>query len=88
MTLADHWALQAGAILLPSGLQAPGFVVIRGDRIAEAGEGYHADPDQVFAEDLVAPGFVDLQINGAAGCDFLSPTADAIAAAHDYLLRA
>ncbi len=87
---ADHarrWVLQAGAMVLRDGLSGPRFVVIDGDRIAEVRQGEHSSPDLNFADHSVVPGFIDLQVNGAAGCDFLSPTDSGLADAHAYLLR-
>ncbi len=81
-----RWALQAGTVLLPEGAASPGFVVIEGESIARAAGGVHPSPDLNCPESTVVPGFVDLQINGAAGCDFLHPTEAGLAEAHDYLL--
>ncbi len=81
-----RWVLQAGALLLPEGMVSPGFLVIEGDHIVRVQEGFHPSPDLSYADSTVVPGFVDLQINGAAGCDFLSPTEAGLVAAHAYLL--
>ncbi|MGH2373836.1 MAG: N-acetylglucosamine-6-phosphate deacetylase [bacterium] len=78
--------IQAAALLVADRTLARGFVVIEGDRIERVQEGRHPHPD-LDSDGLVAPGFIDLQINGAAGSDFLSPTPDGLAAAHAYLLR-
>ncbi|MDI6773260.1 MAG: N-acetylglucosamine-6-phosphate deacetylase [bacterium] len=83
-----RWALQAGTLLLPEGTASPGFLVIDGERIAHVGDGLHPNPDLSYPDSVIAPGFVDLQINGAAGCDFLRPTEAGLAAAHAYLLTA
>lgn len=79
--------LQAGGILRGNGLCEPGYVVIEDEWIVEVGGGPQSRPDLDFPEGTVVPGFVDLQVNGAAGCDFLSPTDDGLAAAHAYLVR-
>jgi N-acetylglucosamine-6-phosphate deacetylase len=80
-------AIQAGDLLLDRGLGGPGFVVIDGDRIAGVEEGRHPHPDLDCGTQTLVPGFVDLQVNGAAGCDFLSPDVSALEAAHAHLLR-
>jgi N-acetylglucosamine-6-phosphate deacetylase len=79
--------VQAGAMLLPDRVGGPGFVVTDGERIAHVGEGRHTAPDLDFSGGTLIPGFIDLQINGAAGCDFLSPTEAGLADAHAHLLQ-
>ena len=79
--------VQADRLVLPDGMRGPGFVVIEGGQITDVGEDRHARPDLDAADQVLAPGFVDLQINGAAGCDFLAPTESGLEAAHAYLLR-
>ncbi|MDR7482525.1 MAG: N-acetylglucosamine-6-phosphate deacetylase [Armatimonadota bacterium] len=85
--VGGRWVIQAGRLLRPGGLTGPGFLKIEGDRIAAVSEGYHPAPEFDAADDLVAPGFVDLQVNGAAGCDFLRPTPEGLEAASTHLLR-
>ncbi|MCL6552617.1 MAG: N-acetylglucosamine-6-phosphate deacetylase [Firmicutes bacterium] len=82
-----RWAIRAGRLLLPHGLSGPGVVEIEDDRIVAVAEGDRPGPALDAADDLVAPGFVDLQVNGAAGCDFLHPTPEGFAAASAHLLR-
>ena len=86
MTRTGGWVVQAGELLLGEGIRGPGYAVIDGDRIAEVAEGRYPRPDLDCAHDTLVPGFIDLQVNGAAGCDFLSPTESGLAAAHAYLL--
>jgi N-acetylglucosamine-6-phosphate deacetylase len=82
-----RWVIQAGRLLRPEGLTGPGFVEIEGDRIVAVADGEHPLPAFDASDALIAPGFVDLQVNGAAGCDFLSPTPEAFEAASAYLVR-
>lgn len=86
MTRAARLVIQAAALTVADGTLPQSFVVIEGDRIEQVEEGKHPRPD-LDSDGVVAPGFIDLQINGAAGCDFLSPTPDGLASAHGYLLR-
>lgn len=87
MTDRGRWVLQAGALLLSDGIRGPGFVTVEADRIVSVASGRHPQPDLDCSSGTLAPGFIDLQINGAAGCDFLSPTESGLAAADAYLLR-
>ena len=63
-----------GRILLPDGALVPGTVKATGGLITEVA----ADPAAAAGSDyLIAPGFIDLQVNGAFGRDFAA-TPDAI----------
>ncbi len=86
MTPSGHLVIQAATLTIADSTPAPGFVVIESDRISRVEEGRHPHPD-LDSGGWVVPGFIDLQINGAADCDFLSPTPDGLSAAHAYLLR-
>lgn len=83
---SERWVLQAGSLLLPEGAVGPGFVEVEGEHIARVEEGVHPSPHLRCSDSAAVPGFVDLQVNGAAGCDFLQPTEAGLAAAHAYLL--
>jgi N-acetylglucosamine-6-phosphate deacetylase len=66
---------------LVDGALVPGDVALEGDRISAVGlerNGGHG---------IAVPGFVDLQVNGFAGVDFLSADADGYARAGDALLE-
>ncbi|MDR7421993.1 MAG: N-acetylglucosamine-6-phosphate deacetylase [Armatimonadota bacterium] len=79
--------LQAGAVLLPEGVARPGFVTVEDGVITRVAQGTHPNPDEAWPDGVLAPGFIDLQINGAAGCDFLAPDPDGLAAAEAHMLR-
>jgi len=66
---------------LVDGTLVPGDVAVEGDRISAVGlekNGGHG---------IAVPGFVDLQVNGFAGVDFLAADADGYATAGDALLE-
>ncbi|MDR7419300.1 MAG: N-acetylglucosamine-6-phosphate deacetylase [Armatimonadota bacterium] len=77
--------IQADRLVLPDGLRGPGYVTLEDGRVAGVEEGRHRRPDLDGAGCVLAPGFVDLQVNGAAGCDFLAPTDAGLEAAHAHL---
>lgn len=61
-----------GAVLIPGGLRHRAVTVID-DTITAVDEFDRAMPVVIDATGLiVAPGYVDLQINGEFGCDFVS----------------
>ena len=64
-----------GAVLTPRGFEQQS-ITLKGDTIAAVGENDRDVPTVVDATGLiVAPGFVDIQINGAFGQDFVSDPA-------------
>ena len=66
---------------LVDGRLVPGDVALAGDRIEAVGL------DGPNGRGIAAPGFVDLQVNGFAGVDFLGTDADGFAAAGEALLE-
>ena len=70
--------IHAAHALLPEGLVADRVVTVAGGRITGIGPGTAADADRSAA--IVAPAFVDIQINGGGGVQFNeTPTVDALA---------
>jgi N-acetylglucosamine-6-phosphate deacetylase len=66
----------ASAAVCPPGAPAPGWVAIDGGVIVEVGTG--RAPAGAFDVDpaLLAPGFIDLQVNGVDDVDFVSASPD------------
>ncbi len=61
----------SGRFLVGGARAAGGWLEIRGERIAEAGAGDPPRPADVRHDGPVAPGFVDLQVNGGAGVEIV-----------------
>ena len=65
---------------LVDGTLVPGDVAIEGERIGALGL-------ERGGQGIAVPGFVDLQVNGFAGVDFLGADADGFATAGEALLE-
>lgn len=61
--------LLSGPTLLADGLIRPMTVTVRDGRIADLRPGLNPAAD-LTTEGVIAPGFIDLQLNGGYGCDF------------------
>src|SRR2546426_11118790 len=76
MDAARPRVITAGRIITPSGDLTPGSVEIDGGCIVSVRAGAAPGADLSAADGVLAPGFIDLQINGAAGGGLLcSPSA-------------
>src|SRR3989442_4797616 len=76
MDTARPRVITAGRIITPSGDLTPGSVEIDGGRIVSVRTGAAPGADLSATDGVLAPGFIDLQINGAAGGGFLSHVTD------------
>jgi N-acetylglucosamine-6-phosphate deacetylase len=76
--------LVAGRMLDPRGRAAPGWIEIEGGRVAASGRGRPPGTPDIDHDGIVAPGLVDLQVNGAAGREALEG-GDALDAIDDVL---
>lgn len=52
-----------------AGTSAPGWLEVVGERIVAAGGGTSPRPAEMITDMLLAPGYVDLQVNGAVGVE-------------------
>ncbi len=66
-----------------------GDVLIRAGKIAKIGQGVAEEADVVLSVNrcFVAPGFIDIQVNGALGHDFLNASPDEIDKILDFFAR-
>ena len=76
--------LAARRVLRPDGSLRPGVVVCDGPRIVTVGE---PEPDEAVPDTTLAPGLVDLQVNGFANLDVGDGTAADLAALGTLLGR-
>ena len=90
MTNAEVLHLRAERAVLPGGVVPGASLLVQGGLIRWAGPAADASPPPGAVElDLagtVCPGFVDVQVNGAAGRDFMACTSEGWEAAGAYLL--
>ncbi len=77
--------VKGGKVFTPNGFVENGAVAIEGGRIAAIGrlEEFGTGPEGygqtvVSRDDLIVPGFVDIHIHGARGCDTMDASIDAL----------
>ena len=68
----------AGTVIAPDAVLSPGWVDIRAGLIVACGEGEPPrEPDHVFAQSTLAPGYVDIHAHGGGGSSFNDADTDA-----------
>ncbi|HEX5096854.1 MAG TPA: amidohydrolase family protein [Acidimicrobiia bacterium] len=65
---------------------SPAWVVVEDGRIVASGSGAAPQPAEDLGDALLAPGFVDLQVNGTGTLDFATASIDELRAAIDSLV--
>ena len=70
--------LAAAAVVTPTRVLAPGWLLVAGERIVEVADGAPPrSPDLDLGAATVVPGFVDLHVHGGGGASFDTGTAEA-----------
>jgi N-acetylglucosamine-6-phosphate deacetylase len=85
-------AIIAGTIYTPAEEIRNGVILVEGHRIAKVGSREQVNIPQGAAvidyqDRTVVPGFIDIHIHGAVGCDLMEATPEAVAAVGKYLAR-
>ncbi len=75
-TIRPH-LITAGRVVAPSSDLVPGTVEVVDGRIASIRKGASTGADVSAPDSILVPGFIDLQINGAGGVDFLTAKTNA-----------
>lgn len=80
--------IQGGLLVLPRKV-VPGDLLIKAGKIVRIGKGAAQAAENLLSVDslYVAPGFLDLQVNGAMGCEFLRASPEEITQILDFFLR-
>lgn len=86
MSVPDIRVVTAGTVIAGEDEFSPGTVEIKNGRIVRVRRGRAARPDLDAGEGILAPGLIDLQINGAVGVDFLTSDPTEFDRARAYLL--
>lgn len=86
--MKNSLGLKGGLLVLPEGIKRT-ELLIRAGKIAKIGEGVAEEADFVLNLDsfYIAPGFIDVQANGALGHEFLRASEDEILAILDFFVR-